>query len=54
MAGARFARLCVGIERLTVGQMREMRQPVCEFDARMELLARTDARGLKVLGQVSQ
>jgi transposase-like protein len=45
MERSRFARLCAGIERLTVGQMRELRRRLRELDARMELLARIDARG---------
>ena len=45
MDGARFGRLCAGIERLTVGQVRELRRRLRELDARIELLARIDARG---------
>ena len=45
MEGARFGRLCAGIERLTVGQVRELRRRLRELDARIELLARIDVRG---------
>ena len=45
MDRSRFGRLCAGIERLTVGQLRELRRRLSELDARMELLARIDARG---------
>ena len=48
MDGARFRRLCAGIERLTVGQVRELRRRLRELDARIELLARIDARAQAV------
>lgn len=44
MDGRTFGRLCAGIGRLTVGQMRELRRRLRELDARTELLARIDAR----------
>ncbi len=46
MDRSRFGRLCAGIERLTVRQLRELRRRLGEVDARMALLARIDARGL--------
>jgi transposase-like protein len=44
MDGRRFGRLCAGIGRLTVGQMRALRRRLRGLDARTELPARIDAR----------
>src|SRR5262245_47977719 len=43
MDGARFRRLCAGIERLSVPQVRELRGRLCGLDARIEVRARIDA-----------
>jgi transposase-like protein len=44
MDRARFRRLCAGIERLSVGQVRELRGRLRGLDARIEVRARIDAR----------
>ena len=44
MDGARFRRLCAGIERLSVAQVRELRARLRGLDARIEVRARIDAR----------
>ena len=45
MDGMRFRSLCANVDRLSVGQMRELRRKLREIDARREVLARIDARG---------
>jgi transposase-like protein len=44
MDGARFRRLCAGIERLSVAQVRQLRERLRGLDARIEVRARIDAR----------
>jgi transposase-like protein len=44
MEGARFRRLCAGIERLSVAQVRELRARLRGIDARIEVRARIDGR----------
>ena len=44
MDGARFRRLCAGIERLSVQQVGELRARLRGLDARIEVRARIDAR----------
>ena len=43
MDGARFRRLCAGVERLSVAQVRELRARLRGLDARIEVRARIDA-----------
>ena len=43
MEGKRFKRLCAGIERLSVRQVRELRARLGDLDARIEVRARIDA-----------
>jgi transposase-like protein len=43
MDGARFRRLCAGVERLSVAQVRELRGRLRGLDARIEVRARIDA-----------
>lgn len=43
MDGKRFKRLCAGIERLSVRQVRELRTRLGDLDARIEVRARIDA-----------
>jgi transposase-like protein len=45
MDGMRFRSLCANVERLSVGQLRELRRKLRALDARREVLARIDARG---------
>jgi transposase-like protein len=40
-----FRRLCAGVERMTVEQIRALREKLRALDARIEVLARIDARG---------
>ena len=41
----RFRRLCAGMERLSVGQMRALQVRLHSLDTRVEVLSRIDARG---------
>lgn len=43
MEGKRFKRLCAGIERLSVWQVRELRTRLGDLDARIEVRSRIDA-----------
>jgi transposase-like protein len=45
MDGMRFRSLCANVDRLSVGQIRELRRKLRALDARKEVLARIDARG---------
>jgi transposase-like protein len=45
MDGMRFRSLCANVDRLSVGQVRELRRKLRALDARREVLARIDARG---------
>ncbi len=45
MDGMRFRSLCANVDRLSVGQLRELRRKLRALDARREVLARIDARG---------
>lgn len=45
MDHGRFRRLCAGVTRLSVAQLRELRTRLRGLDARIELLSRIDARG---------
>ena len=45
MDGMRFRSLCANVDRLSMGQLRELRRKLRELDARREVLARIDARG---------
>jgi transposase-like protein len=45
MDGKRFRSLCANVDRLSVGQLRELRHKLRALDARKEVLARIDARG---------
>ena len=45
MDGMRFRSLCANVERLSVGQLRELRRKLRALDARREVLARIDTRG---------
>jgi len=45
MDGMRFRSLCANVDRLSVGQIRELRRKLRALDARKEILARIDARG---------
>jgi transposase-like protein len=44
MDGTRFRRLCAGVERLSVAQIRQLRERLRGLDARIEVRARIDAR----------
>jgi transposase-like protein len=44
MDSGRFSRLCAGVDRLKVGQIRALREKLRALDARIEVLARIDAR----------
>ena len=44
MDGMRFRSLCANVERLSVGQLRELRRKLRALDARREVLARIDVR----------
>ena len=44
MDRARFRRLCAGVERLSVAQLRELRARLRGLQARFEVRARIDAR----------
>ena len=41
----RFRSLCANVDRLSAGQVRELRRKLRALDARREVLARIDARG---------
>ncbi len=45
MDGMRFRSLCANVDRLSAGQVRELRRKLRALDARREDLARIDARG---------
>ena len=45
MDGMRFRSLCANVDRLSMGQLRELRRKLRALDARREVLARIDARG---------
>jgi len=45
MDGMRFRSLCANVDRLSVGQIRELQRKLRALDARREVLARIDARG---------
>lgn len=45
MDGMRFRSLCANVDRLSVGQLRELRGRLRALDARREVLGRIDARG---------
>jgi len=45
MDGKRFRSLCANVDRLSVGQLRELRHKLRALDARKEVLARIDAGG---------
>ena len=45
MDGMRFRSLCANVDRLSLGQVRELRRKLRALDARREVLARIDARG---------
>lgn len=44
MDGRRFRSLCANVDRLTVGQIRDLTRKLGELDARKEVLARIDGR----------
>ena len=44
MDSGSFSRLCAGVGRLTVGQIRALREKLRGLDARIEVLARIDSR----------
>ena len=43
--GMRFRSLCANVDRLSMGQLRELQRKLRGLDARREVLARIDARG---------
>lgn len=45
MDGRTFRRLCANVDRLSLGQIRDLRRKLRELDARRDVLARVDARG---------
>jgi transposase-like protein len=45
MDGMRFRSLCANVDRLSMGQLRELQRKLRGLDARREVLARIDARG---------
>lgn len=45
MDGMRFRSLCANVDRLSLGQLRELQRKLRALDARREVLSRIDARG---------